>query len=159
MPYFWGRLGLQYSVLVLCLLCGLLLGVGIYTFWYAQGASYFSSNPASCVNCHIMREQYDSWQRASHHAHAGCVECHLPQEGLSKWVAKAENGFWHSTRFTLQDFHEPIHIHPKNARILQENCVKCHQDVVADLVSHGAFADGSNECVRCHASVGHGPTR
>jgi cytochrome c nitrite reductase small subunit len=159
MARWWTGLGLRLPLVVLCALIGILLGLGMYTFWYAEGASYFSSNPASCVNCHIMREQYESWQRASHHAHASCVECHLPHEGLAKWLAKAENGFWHSTRFTLQDFHEPIRIHKKNARILQDNCVKCHEGLVGDLVDHGAFADESNSCVRCHSAVGHGPPR
>ncbi|MCS7046714.1 MAG: cytochrome c nitrite reductase small subunit [Gemmataceae bacterium] len=145
--------------LVVCALVGILGGIGSYTFWQAQGASYFSNDPRACVNCHIMREQYDSWQKASHHAHATCVDCHLPPHGLAKWLAKAENGFWHSTRFTLQDFHEPIRIHDKNARVLQENCLRCHGALVADLAHHGAFADVSNHCVRCHAAVGHGAPR
>jgi cytochrome c nitrite reductase small subunit len=159
MPRWWTALGLRVSLVILCALIGILVGLGLYTFWYAEGASYFSSNPNSCVNCHIMRDQYESWQRASHHAYATCVDCHLPHEGLAKWVAKAENGFWHSTRFTLQDFHEPIRIHKKNARILQNNCVKCHEGLVGDLVHHGSFADESNSCVRCHVAVGHGPPR
>lgn len=153
------RRGVLRRSLVLCILLGVLLGLGSFTFRYAEGGSYFSSNPAACVNCHIMREQYDGWQKASHHAHATCVDCHLPHEGLAKWVAKAENGFWHSTRFTLQDFHEPIRIHDKNARILQDNCLRCHEGLLADLVHSGSFADDSNHCVRCHASVGHGSTR
>lgn len=150
---------ISFTMLLLCVSLGILLGLGSYTFWYAQGGSYFSSDPKACVNCHVMREQYDSWQKASHHAHATCVDCHLPHEGLAKWVAKAENGFWHSTRFTLQDFHEPIMIHDKNARILQDNCLTCHKDLTADLSRHGAFADGSNQCVRCHRGVGHGATK
>lgn len=152
-------LGLRTPLVVLCCLSGVLIGLGMYTFWYAEGASYFSSDPRSCVNCHVMREDYDSWQKTSHHAVATCIDCHLPHQGAAKWVAKAENGFWHSLRFTLQDFDEPIRIHRKNARILQANCVTCHQDLVGDLVHHGAFTDESNRCVRCHAAVGHGPPR
>jgi len=154
-----GFFGLRSSGIILCVLLGILGGVGAYTFRHAEGASYLSTDPRACVNCHIMREQYDSWQKASHHAHATCVDCHLPHAGLAKWLAKAENGFWHSTAFTLQNFHEPIQIHEKNARILQANCVHCHQGLVSDLVEHGAFADESNHCVRCHIAVGHGVTR
>src|ERR1019366_5639318 len=145
--------------LLLCVCTGPVLGLGVYTFWYGQGASYFSSDPKSCANCHIMRDQYDGWQHASHHGYATCVECHLPHDFVGKYVAKAENGFWHSKGFTLQDFHEPIRIKPKNSAILQANCVKCHGDLVNDLTAHGAFDDGSNNCVRCHAAVGHGPPR
>jgi cytochrome c nitrite reductase small subunit len=153
------RLGLSWWTLLLCAIVGPVIGLGLYTFWYAQGASYFSSDPKACVNCHIMRDEYDSWQKASHHAHAKCIDCHLPHDLVGKYVAKAENGFFHSKAFTLQDFPEPIRIKRKNADILQVNCIQCHQDLVNDLVDHGAFADGSNSCVRCHFSVGHGSPR
>jgi cytochrome c nitrite reductase small subunit len=38
---------------------GLLVGLGLYTFVYAKGASYLTNDPAACVNCHVMNEQYD----------------------------------------------------------------------------------------------------
>jgi cytochrome c nitrite reductase small subunit len=142
-----------------CLLAGVVLGLGGYTFWYAEGASYLSSDPRACVNCHVMREHFDSWQRSSHHAVANCIDCHLPHATLPKYLAKAENGFFHSLRFTLQDYPEPIRIGPKNARILQQNCIHCHYDLVADVIGHGSAGDATNNCVRCHASVGHGPER
>jgi cytochrome c nitrite reductase small subunit len=153
------RLGLSGWALFLCVALGIVLGLGAYTFWYAQGLSYFSSDPNACANCHIMREPLDSWQHASHHAHAKCVDCHLPHDLVGKYIAKAENGFWHSKGFTLQDFHEPIRIKPRNSQILQANCVACHQDLVSELTAHGSLADGSNQCVRCHVSVGHGSPR
>ena len=53
---------------VLSALVGAALGLGVYTFLYAQGHSYFSNNPAACANCHVMRDYLDSWQRSSHHA-------------------------------------------------------------------------------------------
>ena len=140
-------------------LAGVVLGLGVFTFWYARGGSYFSTDPRACVNCHIMTDQYDSWQKASHHAHATCVDCHLPHDLLGKYVAKAENGFWHSKAFTLEDFHEPIRIGEKNARILKLNCMNCHRALIADLEAHGAFADDSNNCIRCHIAVGHGAPR
>jgi cytochrome c nitrite reductase small subunit len=153
------RLGLSWWTLILCAIVGPVVGVGVYTFWYAEGGSYFSNDPKSCVNCHIMRDQFDSWQKASHHAHAKCIDCHLPHEFAGKYIAKVENGYFHSKAFTLQDFPEPIRIKKKNARILQGNCIQCHQGLVNDLIDHGAFADGSNSCVRCHFSVGHGSPR
>ncbi len=153
------RLGLSWWTLVLFAIVGSVLGVGLFTFYYAKGGSYFSSDPKGCVNCHIMRDQYDSWQKASHHANATCIDCHLPHNLVGKYVAKAENGYHHSAAFTLQDFPDPILIKKKNSDILQLTCIQCHQGLVNDLVNHGAFADGSNRCVRCHASVGHGSTR
>ena len=133
---------------------GVLTGVGFTTFDYAEGLSYLSTDPAACANCHIMQSQYDSWQKAGHHIAAACVDCHLPADFLGKYTAKAINGWNHSRAFTLQDFHEPILITPRNAQILQDNCVRCHGDLVHELTS--VFVDQPLSCVHCHAGVGHG---
>jgi cytochrome c nitrite reductase small subunit len=143
----------------LAVLGGVLLGLGGFTFLYAEGASYLSTDPTACVHCHVMRPHYDAWQKASHHTSATCVDCHLPASGVEKYWAKAVNGWNHSKAFTLQDFHEPIRISEKNAEILQKNCLRCHGDLVHELVPDAAGAtDGADaiRCVHCHASVGHG---
>lgn len=141
------------------LVVGLLIGLGLFTFDYAEGLSYFSTDPKACANCHIMNDEYDSWQKASHHTAAKCVDCHLPHRFLPKYLAKAENGYFHSKGFTFLDFHEPIMIKPKNARILQENCLACHGDMVHELVAGATTQKDAVTCVHCHASVGHGPVR
>jgi cytochrome c nitrite reductase small subunit len=133
---------------------GVLAGVGFTTFGYAEGLSYLSTNPAACANCHIMQSQYDSWQKAGHHTAATCVDCHLPADFAGKYLAKSINGWNHSKAFTLQDFHEPILITPRNARILQDNCVRCHADLVHDQT--GIVGQEPPRCVHCHASAGHG---
>ena len=46
--------------ILFCVLFGMLGGVGGFTFIYADGLSYMGSDPKTCVNCHIMRLQYDS---------------------------------------------------------------------------------------------------
>lgn len=133
------------------ILGGILLGLISYNFYYANGISYFSSDPNACINCHIMQPQFDSWQKGSHHAFATCVECHLPHEPISKWLAKAENGFLHSKGFTLQNFPEPIFIRDKNKNVLKDNCLQCHSDFVTEI-NHSE----SSNCLHCHNSVGHG---
>jgi len=141
---------------VLAVLLGLLVGTGAFTFRYAEGLSYFSTDPKACANCHIMNPQYDSWQKSSHHGVATCVDCHLPHTFFAKYMAKAENGYHHSKGFTLQDFHEPIMIKGKNQRILQHNCVECHDDMVHELFRRDDTDPDAVSCVHCHASVGHG---
>ena len=140
-PYLW--LGLLWLAA--------LIGVGAFTFHYGEGLSYFSTNPDACANCHIMRPQLDSYRKSSHHAAATCVDCHLPRSFLSKYLAKAENGWNHSTAFTLQNFPEPILINKKNSRILQQNCLACHSAFVHQIVATEAV-----RCVHCHRTVGHG---
>lgn len=137
---------------------GVFSGLSGYTFLYGEGFSYFSKDPAACVNCHIMQPQFDSWQKASHHTVATCVDCHLPHDFVGKWIAKAENGYWHSKGFTFQDFPEPIFIRKKNLDVLHQNCVECHEGLVHDILPGLASEDEEFNCLHCHRSVGHGET-
>jgi cytochrome c nitrite reductase small subunit len=147
---------LSQRAVVLSLLLGVGSGVGAFTFHYASGLSYMSNDPKACVNCHIMNEQYDGWRKNSHHAVATCNDCHVPQGLVSKYIAKAENGYHHSKGFTLQDFHEPILIKPKNSQILQDNCLRCHGALVHEIVRGSTYDPGALRCVHCHRGVGHG---
>jgi cytochrome c nitrite reductase small subunit len=160
-------LGASIPGLVLCAVVGVMIGTSAYTYSYGEGFSYLSNYPKSCVNCHIMRDHYDGWAKASHHAVATCNDCHTPHDLIGKYTVKAENGFWHSKAFTLQDFRDPLIIRPRNSRVLQGSCVYCHQDLVADILGNYLGSEGKSprvdggaaNCVRCHASVGHGPAR
>jgi cytochrome c nitrite reductase small subunit len=135
---------------------GVLVGVGMFTFGYARGLSYMSTDPRACANCHIMNEQYSAWLQSGHRHTATCVECHLPASGVAKWVAKADHGFRHSVAFTLQNFKEPIEITPRDREIVQDNCLRCHRDFVhAASASFGPRASELN-CLHCHAAAGHG---
>jgi cytochrome c nitrite reductase small subunit len=153
------RASVSLAGLLLAALVGVALGLGSYTFYYGEGGSYLSNDPKACVNCHVMRDVYDGWSASSHHAVATCNDCHVPHDFFGKWASKAHNGFFHSKAFTLQDFHEPIRIKPKNAKVLQANCIRCHQEVTHDVRALGSAGDPSNSCVRCHVQVGHGPAR
>lgn len=130
------------------------VGLSLFTFRYAKGLSYLSTDPLACVNCHIMQAQYDGWQHGSHHAVANCVDCHLPADFVPKYLAKAENGYRHGRAFTTQDFAEPIVVAPRGREILQNNCLRCH-----DALAHGLgewAASPPLPCTHCHAAVGHG---
>ena len=148
--------GVGVSALTLAILTGALLGAGGYTVSTSEATAYFRDDPKACINCHIMREQFDGWQKASHHGHATCNDCHMPPGFVNKYWTKAENGYWHSKGFTLQDFHEPIQIQPLNAAILQANCIACHGDFVHDIVRGSTTAEDAVRCVHCHRGVGHG---
>lgn len=156
--------------LALSVAAGLLLGSGAVTFRYAEGLSYLSNDPKACVNCHVMRDQYDGWLKSPHHAHATCNDCHVPHDLIGKYYTKAEHGYRHSKGFTLQDFHEPIRMKESSRNVVIDNCVRCHEQIVSDLKtrwtsgsglpggSHDVMA-GVLDCLHCHASVAHGPTR
>jgi cytochrome c nitrite reductase small subunit len=134
---------------------GLFAGISGYTFRYAEGLSYFSTDPRACMNCHIMRPQFDSWQKSSHHTVAKCIDCHLPHDVIPKYLAKAENGYRHSKEFTAMTFAEPIVVQARGREILQDNCVRCHAGVVSAM-GQGSASGEPPGCVRCHGGVGHG---
>ena len=139
-------------------LVGMTAGVGVFTFHYARGASYFGHEAAACANCHVMREQFDGWIRSSHRSVAACNDCHAPHGLLQKFAVKGWNGLRHSIAFTLGDFHEPIAITPLNRRVTEDACRHCHEEVVSAMVAagrgHGDVTEGLS-CIRCHGSVGH----
>lgn len=150
------RLGLLKPAFIIAALMGVCLGMGLFTFGYGKGISYFSRDPAACANCHIMQDQYSSWQKGPHHASAACIDCHLPHDFLPKMIAKTDNGWRHSKAFTLQNFHEPIQITPRNAAILQENCLRCHGEFLHAIVTGSTTDANAISCVHCHQGVGHG---
>ena len=142
------------SRMAFAVIAGIALGVGGYTFVYAKGSSYLTNDPAACANCHIMREQYEGWQKSSHHAVAVCNDCHTPHALIPKYYVKGRNGFWHSFYFTTGLFPEPIRITPGNARVTQDACHHCHAEMV-EAIDHAAGDREEEGCVRCHPSVGH----
>jgi cytochrome c nitrite reductase small subunit len=151
----WDIPGSTGLLVALAALVGIVVGIVGYTFVYAGALSYMSSDPKVCANCHIMRAEYDSWQKSSHHHVAVCNDCHLPRDVVLQYVAKALNGFNHSKAYTLQDFAEPIAIKPFNAQIVQDNCLACHRPLVQDAVMARGPAEEAS-CVHCHAGAGHG---
>lgn len=143
------------ALLILAVGLGVTGGIGAFTFRYAEGFSYFKTDPRACANCHIMQGQYDSWQKASHHTAAVCVDCHLPHDFVPKYIAKSENGWRHGKLFTLQSFREPIEIAPRGREILEENCRRCHSEIHDGMLAASATTE-ELPCTHCHATVGHG---
>ena len=168
-------------VVAAALAVGAALGLGAFTFVYAKGASYLSTDPAVCANCHIMGEHFAAWQRSSHRSVAGCADCHMPHDPVGKYLAKASNGFWHSLAFTTGVFPDPLQIKPHNRAITEGACRDCHADIVAAIDPLGGdevvgirsgvagtpvatrpqIHDGTvvtedrESCIRCHTYVGH----
>ena len=140
--------------LVAAALLGVVSAVGGYTFVYAKGFSYLTNDPAACANCHVMGNHYSAWIKSSHRAVAVCNDCHTPPGVVGKYTTKAINGFNHSLAFTTGRFPEPLRITPRNTRVTESACRKCHEDVVRAI--EGPHPESNRlSCIRCHATVGH----
>lgn len=148
------------SKVVLAVAFGILIGLGAYTFRYAEGLAYFSNRPEACANCHIMRDHLDSWQKSSHHTRATCNDCHTPHAWIPKLITKADNGWRHSVAFTMHTYHDPLRIIGRNAQRVEHNCVGCHRELVSEILAadDAGHARGLS-CIHCHEDVGHGPRR
>jgi len=164
-PPRWGRT--QWALLAAVVMAGVAVGLGLFTFDYAEGLSYLSSDPKACINCHAMQTQWDGWNHSSHRNVATCNDCHTPHRFPDKWIVKGINGFNHSLAFTTGNYPNPIQIREFNSNIAEENCRTCHQDLTMMIrnlgtegYTHTSFADAMHtqeemSCVRCHGNVGH----
>ena len=133
---------------------GALLGIGLFTFGYARGASYMTDNPNACANCHVMRDQYQSWMKSSHGKVAVCNDCHTPPGFIAKYTTKAVNGFFHSLAFTTQHFPDEIYITKRNFNVTEKACLKCHEDIVIGIRGTRQHSQDVS-CIQCHSRVGH----
>ncbi|PWH20561.1 MAG: cytochrome c nitrite reductase small subunit [Ardenticatenia bacterium] len=127
------------------------LGVALHT---ANFTSYLGDDPAACNNCHVMDTAYESWFHGSHARWATCNDCHTPHEILPKYMTKTEAGFRHVSAFVLGDIPPAIRARESSRQIVQENCIRCHQATVEDVLDGAMKFD--TYCFECHRQVAHG---
>ncbi len=151
------------SLMNVIALCSVLAAVGMFAYVVNQSRmiSYLSSDPKVCVNCHAMNTHYATWQHSSHREFAGCADCHLPSDSfVNKWFAKARDGFNHSVAMTLGDYGNNLMITDNAAARIQANCVKCHSEMVSQMMAnhdlYTANPEKDRNCWDCHRTVPHG---
>ncbi|MBN1271208.1 MAG: cytochrome c nitrite reductase small subunit [Candidatus Aminicenantes bacterium] len=140
--------------LLLVIIFGIFFGFSLFTFFYAGGHSYLRDDPQACLNCHVMRSQFDAWNRSSHHQAASCNDCHTPKNIVKKYAVKAISGWNHGSAFTTGDFNEPIIIQPSNRNIVLKNCLRCHGKFVSRTPINKP-GETKGDCIHCHGNVGH----
>lgn len=140
----------------LCVITGWVVGSGLYTFWYAKGISYFSSDPAACANCHVMNHVYDGWSKGGHQHVASCNDCHLPNDFVGKWLTKADNGYHHAFAFTFKELPPVLEATPASKAIAQNNCIRCHGQMAGHAISATLSPQAETlSCLHCHKDAGH----
>ena len=146
--------------------------VAVIGFFYIVNASkmtsYLSSDPKSCINCHVMNTQYATWQHSSHARVAKCVDCHLPTDGFfNKYYAKTIDGWNHSVAFTNNSYDHTMKISDYGAERVQQNCISCHSSLTSQIKTNAEkyhnYDDptvlNGRRCWECHKSVPHGKVR
>jgi cytochrome c nitrite reductase small subunit len=80
---------------------------------------------------------------------------------FNKYYFKANDGLRHSTLFTLRMERQVIRILEPGAKVVQNNCIRCHGKLLVDprLEASVAMYRGVREgrrCIECHREVPHG---
>jgi len=127
------------------------VGVGMYV---TDFTAYLGSNPATCNNCHVMDAAYEGWYHGTHQEWATCSDCHTPHAFIPKYYIKAKSGYHHVTTFVFGEIPNAIRAKAESRNIVQENCIRCHEAAVDEIV--GTPMPTDRYCFECHRSVSHG---
>jgi len=144
------------------ILLGAICGLGMYAMVESKAISYLSEDPKTCANCHVMTPQYTTWQNSSHREVANCNDCHVPQDNVfKKYLFKAKDGLYHASVFATRGEPEVIRMKEAGVEVVQNNCIRCHQDQVTDarlegMVENHFQARTRRKCWTCHQEVPHG---
>jgi cytochrome c nitrite reductase small subunit len=144
------------------IMLGFFAGLFAFLFHISKAHTYLNDKPETCVNCHIMAPQYTTWFHGSHGQFTTCNDCHVPQDNFFRhYYFKATDGLRHSYVFTLRNEPQVIYIHRAGKKVVQENCMRCHNDLIVDYKT-GRYTDLYNKnrmnrnCNECHKEVAHG---
>lgn len=144
------------------IISGILAGLAAFVFYTSRAYSYLSDEPSACMNCHIMAPQFATWSHSSHRNHANCNDCHVPHNNLAnKYYFKAKDGLRHATAFTLHREPQVIMIKEEGKHVVQDNCIRCHNDLVRDerVMNRTATIHQTRmerPCWECHRETPHG---
>lgn len=138
------------------MLLGFVAGTGLLLLHVSRATSYLSDSPETCMNCHVMTDAYVSWKHGSHATRASCNDCHVPHTSIPREYAfKAQDGLRHAAIFTLRTEPQSIKLSSGAIPVVQENCVRCHEQRVAE-VSACRYETGDLRCWDCHRESPHG---
>jgi cytochrome c nitrite reductase small subunit len=152
-------------LLPVVLLLGMLVGLSGLVFRVSRASSYLSDNPTTCVNCHVMAPQYVTWFQSRHREVATCNDCHVPHDNpLRHYAFKASDGARHAFMFTFRLEPQVIRIHSAGQRVVQENCVRCHDATIHvtrldEVRGDDVHAVDGLRCWACHRDTPHGRVR
>jgi cytochrome c nitrite reductase small subunit len=152
-------------VLPVSVALGAAVGLLALVFHVSRASSYLSDNPETCVNCHVMAPQYATWFHSRHRQVATCNDCHVPHDNkIRHYAFKASDGTRHAFFFTFRLEPQVIRIHSAGQRVVQENCIRCHDAAVhgttlTEVRGDDVHAEQGLRCWACHQETPHGRVR
>ena len=142
--------------IAVCTSVGVVLGLALLLVRIANAVSYLSDSPDTCMNCHVMTDDYSSWKRGSHGRVTVCVDCHVPHSNMvAKAAFKGTDGLKHSYVFTMRREPQVLRLSDGAIPVVQSNCLRCHSDQLAMVRLAGS---SERKCWDCHNNI-HGSAK
>ncbi|MGB9892545.1 MULTISPECIES: cytochrome c nitrite reductase small subunit [Thermodesulfovibrio] len=109
-----------------------------------------TNSPEFCAKCHVMQDEYVTLMKGGIHNSLRCVDCHLPNDSKANfYLWKGIDGTKDVVHFYSGSVPERIIISAHGKKIVQENCVRCHEGIVSKInVS-------DRKCWDCHKRISH----
>lgn len=129
--------------------------LGLFVF-VTDAPAYAGTTSETCNNCHVMNPMYENYYHAAHQRVAECADCHLPHENVvAYYFEKGRQGAHDVYVFSTGKTPELIRANVNSQKIIQSNCVRCHEETVEDIMMGPQAFD--RNCWDCHRNVAHGP--
>jgi cytochrome c nitrite reductase small subunit len=108
-----------------------------------------TETPLFCSSCHVMQSQYEAWFHVGAHRSIRCVDCHLPHQNMpAYYLWKSIDGMKDVMIFYSGRVPETIEISQRQERVVQTNCIRCHEARVEMI-------DQQRRCWDCHRFLQH----
>jgi cytochrome c nitrite reductase small subunit len=135
--------------LLLLIVLAVAAAMGFFLAFGPPGLYAKSESPEFCGSCHVMESQYESWFHSGVHAQIKCVDCHLPNDTMARHLMwKSLDGMRDFVAFHTGRVSDPIKISSHGVQIVQENCLRCHGEIVARIST-------DRNCWECHRRYSH----
>ena len=144
---------LNWKILVLLAVLG--GAVGVFVAFGPPQLMAKTESPLFCSSCHVMESQYEAWFNVGAHRTIRCVDCHLPHESvIAYYFEKGRQGMHDVYVFSTGTTPELIRANEHSQEIIQQNCIRCHEETVESIVMGPQAFD--RNCWDCHRDVAHG---
>jgi len=140
--------GLRNFKIVLAIL-SICAAFGVFLLLGPPGLLAKSEKADFCASCHVMESEYEAWFHEGAHRRINCVDCHLPRDNIaSHYLWKSLDGLKDTIFFYSGHIPDPIVASDHARRVLQSNCIRCHETSVEKI-------DNERLCWSCHRRLVH----
>ncbi len=137
------------SLLYLLILAIIGVAAGGFAAFGPPGLYAKSESPEFCGSCHVLEPQYEAWFHSGAHRRNKCVDCHLPNDTTARHLFwKSVDGMKDALAFHSGRVPDTIRLSQHGAKIVLENCQRCHAETIARI-------NDERRCWDCHRRMSH----